>query len=385
MKTAQDRDLWLIDVLTVLLIAAIVLFPSSVARIALGIPLVLFFPGYTLIAALFPRKGSLGGVERIALSFGLSIAVVPLIGLILNYTPWGIRLYPVLISLTAFILIMSGITWRRRRELSPGERFTASFTLKLPAWKGQGTLDRVLSIVLVVAIAGAIGTLIYAIASPREGEKFTEFYILGTDGKAAGYPTALSPGERGEIILGIVNHEQEEADYQVKVRIDTDGGGVKAWLKEEGAATALPDNILTVEGLAHEEKWQGELIFEPLNLGEKQKLEFLLFSSRMREGHHICGELASGNFFDLEINETKGRGTASLDNKSSSSHGYRVELWQDEVLQKEIIFTAAEGEKLEEKFPFPPGKSIFLIYEDNELAIEDSGAELSLHLWLDVS
>jgi uncharacterized membrane protein len=49
--------------------------------------MVLFFPGYTLISALFPRKDSLSGVERLALSFGLSIAVVPLIGLILNYMP----------------------------------------------------------------------------------------------------------------------------------------------------------------------------------------------------------------------------------------------------------------------------------------------------------
>jgi len=29
------------------------------------------------------------GIERVALSFGLSIAIVPLIGLVLNFTPWG--------------------------------------------------------------------------------------------------------------------------------------------------------------------------------------------------------------------------------------------------------------------------------------------------------
>jgi len=38
-------------------------------------------------AALFPGKDDLDGIERIALSFGLSIAVVPLMGLALNYTP----------------------------------------------------------------------------------------------------------------------------------------------------------------------------------------------------------------------------------------------------------------------------------------------------------
>jgi uncharacterized membrane protein len=57
--------------------------------ILFGLPFVLFVPGYVLIAALFPRADDLDWIERIALSFGLSIAVVPLIGLGLNYTPGG--------------------------------------------------------------------------------------------------------------------------------------------------------------------------------------------------------------------------------------------------------------------------------------------------------
>ncbi|MGB3943467.1 MAG: DUF1616 domain-containing protein, partial [Methanothrix sp.] len=59
-------------------------------RVPVGLVMVLFLPGYALIAALFPRDDDLDGIERVALSFGLSIAVVPLIGLGLNYTPWGI-------------------------------------------------------------------------------------------------------------------------------------------------------------------------------------------------------------------------------------------------------------------------------------------------------
>ena len=58
-------------------------------RTILGLFLILFIPGYSLIAALFPRKGDLDGIERAALSFGLSIAVTPLIGLALNYTSMG--------------------------------------------------------------------------------------------------------------------------------------------------------------------------------------------------------------------------------------------------------------------------------------------------------
>ncbi len=384
MKTVRDRDLWLIDILTALLIVIIVLLPSNALRIVIGLPLVFFFPGYILIAALFPRKESLGGVERVALSFGMSIVVVPLIGLILNYMPWGIRLYPVLISLAAFILIMSAIAWRRRRKLPAAERFTISLSFKLPSWEERGVLDMVLSVVLVVAMVGAIATLVYAIATPKVGERFTEFYILGEEEKATGYPTELSLGERGEVILGVVNHEQEEVDYQVRVRINGAAGTVKAWLKEGGSLVELPDNTLIMEGLLHEEKWQGRIIFEPLFRGEKQKLEFLLFSSLMREDYSLSANLDSGNFFALEINEAEGWATASLNNESGAAHSYGIEVWQNGALHKEVGFTVLEGNEIEEKFSFPPDKSIFLVYEDGELVIEDSGAELSLHLWLDV-
>jgi len=116
MKIRLQNELLLVNILAILLIIVITFFPSNVLRIILGLPLMLFFPGYTLIAVLFPKKSALDGIERLALSFGLSIAVVPLSGLVLNYTPWGIRLYPILISLTIFPIITSVIAWYRRQR-----------------------------------------------------------------------------------------------------------------------------------------------------------------------------------------------------------------------------------------------------------------------------
>lgn len=113
-----ERDLVLLNILSALLIAAIVFFPDSPARIVLGLPFILFFPGYVLICTLFPREKDLDGVERLALSLGLSIAVTPLIGLALNYTPFGIRLYPVTFSLFLFMLLMSAVAVYRRRTIS---------------------------------------------------------------------------------------------------------------------------------------------------------------------------------------------------------------------------------------------------------------------------
>nr|QNO46659.1 hypothetical protein LDPDHNFI_00013 [Methanosarcinales archaeon ANME-2c ERB4] len=93
------------------------------ARVVLGLLLVLFLPGYSLIALLFPRGGDLDGIERIALSFGLSIAVVPLIGLALNYTPYGIRLVPVLLGLSLFTILLALAAYIRRAGVSEAERF----------------------------------------------------------------------------------------------------------------------------------------------------------------------------------------------------------------------------------------------------------------------
>ena len=95
-------------------------------RVVLGLLLVLFLPGYSLIAALFPRKDDLDGIERIALSFGLSIAVVPLLGLALNYTPLGIRLVPVLLGLSLFTVLLAVVAGVRRVWMPEAERFVVA-------------------------------------------------------------------------------------------------------------------------------------------------------------------------------------------------------------------------------------------------------------------
>ena len=89
-------------------------FPIVYARYILGSLFVLFLPGYSFIKALFPKQvpiktGSeeLDNIERIALSIGMSLALVPITGLLLNYTPWGIRTTPITLSLLALTTAFS--------------------------------------------------------------------------------------------------------------------------------------------------------------------------------------------------------------------------------------------------------------------------------------
>ena len=89
--------LWLIiDILAIFL----PVLSDTPVRLILILPGILFLPGYCLIAALLPKDSDIDLSERIALSFGLSITVVPLIVFGLNFTLMGdlVSTYPCIIN-----------------------------------------------------------------------------------------------------------------------------------------------------------------------------------------------------------------------------------------------------------------------------------------------
>jgi uncharacterized membrane protein len=270
MRLKTKNILYGINIISIVLIVCITFFPDNILRIILGLPLVLFFPGYTLLAALYPRKSGLESIERFALSFGMSIAVVPLIGLALNFTPWGIRLYPILISLVVFILAMSVIAWVRMRGLPVEETATRPINIRKPAlqriWSGQTTRDKILTAILALMVIGAIGVLVYVIKMPRTGETFTEFYVLNTEGKASDYPRTIKLGESAEVTLGIINHESETTAYRIEIMID----GEKS-------------EVTGPVSLADEEKWEQKVAFTPSHTGANQKIEFRLYHNAETE------------------------------------------------------------------------------------------------------
>jgi hypothetical protein len=67
--------------------------------------LVVLLPGYSLAEALYPKK-ELDKPTRLVVSIGLSLALVPLVGLVLNFTPFGVRLLPVVFSLSGLTFLL---------------------------------------------------------------------------------------------------------------------------------------------------------------------------------------------------------------------------------------------------------------------------------------
>jgi len=75
-------------------------------RYIFGGALIVFLPGFSLVELLYPKGDELNQLTRVALSVGLSALVItPLCGLVLNYTPFGIKLIPVLAFLAGLTVI----------------------------------------------------------------------------------------------------------------------------------------------------------------------------------------------------------------------------------------------------------------------------------------
>jgi uncharacterized membrane protein len=256
-----------VDLVIVLIITLItfpiVLLTDGVPRIILGIILLLIFPGYSLINALFPNRGSMRSIERAGLTLVLSFAIVSLVGLFLNYTPWGIRPTPIVISTGIMICIFSGIALFRRRRLPASERFSVKIKVPVIQWGNINKLDKILSIVLALAVIGAVTALVYVISEPKAEEAFTNFYIIGPEGKIENYPRELTLGEQVNVTLGIENHECNDSSYSVVVMLN-------------GKEIDVIGPLELIDG----EKWQNEIALNPVIAGNNQKVEFILYKNR---------------------------------------------------------------------------------------------------------
>lgn len=259
------EDLLIILIWTALTIVFILVpyLEDTFIRTILGIPMVLFIPGYMLIAALFPKKDDLESTTRIALSFGLSIAVVPLLGLLLNFT-FGIRLVPILLTLCLYTVFLAIITTYRRDQFSEKERFSIQCTkifksIKNDLRKPKTRNDKILTAILICSIIIALSMIYFVITTPKIGESFTEFYILDPQGKANNYATGLEYDIPASIIVGVVNHEYIPLNYTIQVFLDRQ---------------FLGDTRLRLE---HNKTWENNISFAPDKEGKDMKLEFQLF------------------------------------------------------------------------------------------------------------
>lgn len=207
-------------------------------RIVLGVPFVLFVPGYAFVAALYPARDSsvtdagravtpesdIDGVERIAFSFGTSIAITPLIGLVLNFTLWGITLVPILVALGGFTVVMASLGAFRHHAF-PFEAFSGRRLVeaRTELFEPDSRTDLVLNAAFLLSLLLVLSSVTYAVAVPKPGDSFTEFYVM-TENDSGGftaddYPTEFTAGQPRTLVVGIDNEEQRPMNYTVVATI----------------------------------------------------------------------------------------------------------------------------------------------------------------------
>jgi LysM repeat protein len=164
--------------------------------------------------------------------------------------------------LTPVVALTAAIGILHWRWPSPVERFRTP--IRTPRWADLTSLGRLTTVSGLIAVVAATTIIFILLLGQRSGsDKFSEFYLLGADDTADGYPTTLSVGEKASLTLGIVNHEGKDAIYDVSLFING----------------TLADRIIGVR-LKPREQWQRSLTFTLTEGGENQLMEFVLYRDR---------------------------------------------------------------------------------------------------------
>jgi uncharacterized membrane protein len=233
--------------------------PVEALRIAVSLGILLVIPGYLLTVALFPGQDDLQGVERIGFTFGLSFIALSFIGLGLHYTPIGITSLSFLFSVAGFSTLTGLVALYRRSRLAANDQFALHISVRRIQWHGMRWSDRIALISSTLA-AVLLGVAVVAVVLiPKTAERFTEFYLISSDGHLSGYSSEIARGQLVTIVLGVVNREHDDVQYRIEVHRDM--------IREEVA------NI----SLNHGETWEQPYTFTLSQQAENQKVEFLLY------------------------------------------------------------------------------------------------------------
>jgi uncharacterized membrane protein len=153
----------------------------------------------------------------------------------------------------------------RRSALDQEARFSVEFRQSLRAIHSElmndeaSRIEKALTVILVMTIILSVSALVYVVVTPKQGEKFTEFYILGPKGKAYDYPTSVVSGQNSTVIVGIVNHEYVTVNYTMRMALQN--------------YTFSSRDVR----LEHNQTWESPVSYALQQTGNNQKLEFLLY------------------------------------------------------------------------------------------------------------
>ena len=160
-------------------------------------PLALALPGYAITSATFARR-ELEWPQRLLLSISLSLAVLVLGSLLLNYVPGGIR------ALSWSLLLLGAVLGGCRIAALRRPARAAPRRPPLPRLRGRDAT------MLAAGMAAVATALVLSASSPPapSAAGYTQLWILST------------PGSGGtEAQVGVRSEEQQPVAYDLRVKI----------------------------------------------------------------------------------------------------------------------------------------------------------------------
>lgn len=271
---------------------------SPTVRALVGFPLLLFVPGYVLLAALFPRnlhagrtshderlfgavsEGALRPLERVVLSFGISVALLPPFGLVLSGLGVGFSPATVIGTTTAVLLAGIVVAVARRLQVPEAERFSVSvtgwFSRATAGFSGKSRTETTTTFVVVVVALVTTTALAYALVAPGGGDSYTGMGLYAENDTGAlvtsGYPTSLAANETGGVVVAVENHEHQRVNYTLV-------GELQRVDRSNGTVTVLESVELnrSQQSLLAGETWQSNQTISPELTGSDLRVVYMLY------------------------------------------------------------------------------------------------------------
>lgn len=333
---AANRGSWWLDLLFVGLAASIPValvyagVEQTWLRLATGVPLVLFLPGYALVSTMFPearedcdppftretgegidramrtRIRGLTGIDRVGIAVALSVALTPGVALVHYVASGQFATFELAAGLAVLTWAFVFMGLARRLRLPAAHRFAVSagwldaaydryFVPNSPhmrtsaPFEASNVADVALNVVLVCTLLVALTTATYAFAQPPTDERYDELAVLTQNGDgeyvASGYPDDLSGGDT--LYVSVTNQRDFSREYVLRATLEV--------VNEEGEVVERDEQASRSFELAPGEQTYVEHDPESTLDGERLRLRYTLeFAGGDGEPHRSVHVWISG-------------------------------------------------------------------------------------------
>jgi uncharacterized membrane protein len=211
MTARRDLMRFVAPLVGMVVLLAFARVPVAPLRAAVALPLALILPGYALTRALPDLGGERGAATWLALSFVLSLASYPLLGLLLYAAGIKISQATILAAVEAEVLVATAAA-----AVGPRARLDDGTNGVKATRTGRARCALLAApLIAVVAIPVAARHLLPPPAVPP----FSQLYLLGAESRGAGFVTVQ---KRLAVDVGARNETGGSRRYTLVGRLDAD-------------------------------------------------------------------------------------------------------------------------------------------------------------------